>query len=101
MFGRVFSIIMTPAMALSSLLAMAIYLYFGISMAVDGDTGAAIFWFLIWGHILSALAAAVITIPLLMVLALFAAGAAGLFSLAFGMQKRGVKKLPFTISRKE
>ena len=100
MFSRVFQIIMTPAMVLSSLLAVVIYLYFGISMLVNGDTGAAIFWFLIWGHILSALAATIITIPLLAILAVFAAAAAGMFSLAFGLQKKGVESLPFKVERK-
>ena len=101
MFSRVFQIIMTPALFLSSLVAAAIYFYWGISMAADGDTGAAIFWFLVWGHILSALIAMIITIPSLAIVAVFAAATAGLFSMAFGLQKRGVEKLPFRVERKE
>ena len=92
---------MTPALVLSSLMAGLIYLYFGIDMVVNGETSQAIFWFLVWGHILSALVAAIITIPLLAILAVFAAAAAGLFSLAFGLQKKGVESLPFKVERKD
>ena len=101
MFRRTFSVIMTPAMVLMSLVAPSIYLYIGIDMLVVGDTGAAIFWFLFWGHIISAIISAIIVLPALAILAVLAAAATSLISLAFRMQKRGLDSLPFRVSRKD
>src|SRR3990172_6668027 len=72
MFKRIFSVTMMSSMVLMFLVASSIYLYVGIDMAVAGDTGGAIFWFVIWP-----------------------AATASLVALAFRMQKRGLESLPF------
>ena len=75
MFKRIFSVTMMSSMVLMFLVASSIYLYVGIDMAVAGDTGGAIFWFVIWP-----------------------AATASLVALAFRMQKRGLGSLPFPAS---
>jgi len=101
MFRRTFSVIMTPAMVLMGLVAPSIYLYVGIKEAMDGSATAAIFWFLLWGHIISAIISAIIVLPVLAILAVLAGAATSLITLAFRMQKRGLDSLPFRVSRKD
>ena len=100
MFARTFSVIMTPGLFLSGSVATIIYFGNGVYQAVNGETAAAILWFLVWGHIASILAGAVIGLVSLAILAVPAACAAWLISLAWRLQRRGVDSLPFTLKRK-
>jgi len=92
---------MTPAVALTGILAGVFYIGNTVYQYASGEYWAAIFWFLVWGHILSMLGAAVIVLPLLAVLAVLAASATWLFSLAWRLQQKGLENLPFSIHHKD
>ena len=92
---------MTPAAVLMGVLAGFFYLGNTVYQYANGEYWAALFWFFVWGHILSMLAAAVIVLPILAILGALAASAASLVALAFRMQRRGLENLPFTVRRKD
>ena len=101
MFQRTFSIVMTPALALATFLAGILYLGNLVFQLANGEVVAAVLWFILWGHILSGILAALIVFPVFAVLGVLAGSAACLFGLGWQLQKRGVESLPFTVSRKE
>ena len=101
MFSRTFGIVMSPAVVLIVLLSSLFYIGNTVVQYANGEYWAAIFWFVVWGHILSMLGAALIVLPILAILGVLAASAAWLFSVAWGFQKRGVESLPFSVRRKD
>jgi len=100
MFSRTFSIVMTPALALTALLAGILYFGNLVFQLVNGEVAAAVLWFLLWGHILSGIVAALVVFPVLAVLGVLAACVVWLFGLGWRLQKRGVESLPFRVERK-
>ena len=101
MFSRTFSIVMTPALALTALLAGILYFGNLVFQLVNGEVAAAVLWFLLWGHILSGIVAALVVFPVLAVLGVLAACVVWLFGLGWRLQKRGVESLPFRVERKD
>ena len=80
---------------------MILYAYVGVSMAATDGVWPAFFWFAFYGHIVSALAAALVVGIPLAILAVLAACAVWLFGLGWRLQKRGVESLPFRVERKD
>lgn len=101
MFSRVFSIVMTPALALAVFLATGLYLGNLAFQLANGEILAAVLWFVLWGHILSTIIAALVVFPVLAVLGVLAGTGAWIVEVGLKMQHKGVESLPFKVERKD
>ena len=101
MFSRVFSIVMTPALTLAVFLATGLYLGNLAFQLANGEILAAVLWFVLWGHILSTIIAALVVFPVLAVLGVLAGTGAWIVEVGLKMQHKGVESLPFKVERKD
>ncbi len=100
LFWTTVGIVMLPASILVGLATLALWIGLSAVWLLGGDTVAGLFWLLVWGHILSAIAASiVIGIPFFLLGCLAGITMRGVAAV-FNLQMKALHSFPLKIQRR-
>lgn len=100
LFWTTVAIVMLPASILIAVATLALWIGISVAWLLDGDTVAGLFWLLVWGHVLSGIAASiVIGIPFFL-LGCLAGMTMRILAIVFNLQIKALHSFPFKIQWK-
>ncbi|KKM83300.1 hypothetical protein LCGC14_1310820 [marine sediment metagenome] len=100
LFWITVGIVMLPASVLIAVATLALWIGLSVVWLLDGDTLAGLFWLLVWGHVLSAIAASIaIGIPFFLLGCLAGMTMRGV-AIIFNLQMKALRSFPLKIQRK-